>query len=116
MNSAPVRIQLRRTKGWRMPENTIKVDRSTKWGNPFTPTMVLASQSRAGLKQGEPIEAAGAVEAFRTLMKVKLRREPETTRELLEQLRGRNLACWCKVGEPCHADVLLKLANEAAKS
>jgi hypothetical protein len=26
-------------------------------------------------------------------------------------LRGKNLACWCKLGEPCHADVLLELAN-----
>lgn len=31
----PVRVQLKRTKGWRMPPNTVKVDRTTKWGNPF---------------------------------------------------------------------------------
>jgi len=31
----PQRIQLKRTKGWRMPENTVKVDRTTKWGNSF---------------------------------------------------------------------------------
>jgi len=30
----------------------------------------------------------------------------------LEELRGKNLACFCKIGEPCHADVLLKIANE----
>ncbi len=29
----PERILLRRTKGWRMPEGAVKVDRSTKWGN-----------------------------------------------------------------------------------
>ena len=29
----------------------------------------------------------------------------------LHELRGKNLACWCKLDEPCHADVLLKLAN-----
>jgi hypothetical protein len=33
----PERIQLKRAKGWRMPENTVKVDRTTKWGNPFVP-------------------------------------------------------------------------------
>ena len=33
--SQPKRIQLSRAKGWRMPANTVKVDRSTKWGNPF---------------------------------------------------------------------------------
>ena len=64
--TSPTRIQLRRTKGWRMPENTVKVDRTTRWGNPFKPTMLLASKSRAGMKQGEPIGAVGAVEAFRT--------------------------------------------------
>ncbi|MGK2897244.1 MAG: DUF4326 domain-containing protein [Burkholderiaceae bacterium] len=111
--SSPTRIQLRRTKGWRMPENTVKVDRSTRWGNPFTPTMLLVSPSRAGMKQGEPIGVAGAVEAFRTLMKTRLRREPAKTRAFLEELRGKNLACWCQPGTPCHADVLLKLANQA---
>ena len=33
----PIRVQLRRTKGWKMPENTVKADRTTKWGNPFIP-------------------------------------------------------------------------------
>ena len=33
--SAPQCIQLHRTKGWRMPPNTRKVDRSTRFGNPF---------------------------------------------------------------------------------
>lgn len=35
--SAPTRVQLSRAKGWRMPPNTVKVDRSTRWGNPWTP-------------------------------------------------------------------------------
>ena len=34
-------------------------------------------------------------------------------REHLHELKGKNLACWCKPGEPCHADVLIALANEA---
>jgi hypothetical protein len=29
----------------------------------------------------------------------------------IRQLRGKNLACWCKPGQPCHADILLELAN-----
>lgn len=37
MTSAPQRIQLGRTAGWRMPENTVKVDRTTFWGNPWVP-------------------------------------------------------------------------------
>jgi len=110
---SPIRIQLSRAKGWRMPENTVKVDRTTKWGNPFKPTMICVTKSRSKvLVQGQPIGVAGAVEAFRTLMQTNLRLEPAATRAKLEQLRGKNLACWCKLGEPCHADVLLELANK----
>jgi hypothetical protein len=29
----------------------------------------------------------------------------------VEELRGKNLACRCKLGAPCHADVLLQMAN-----
>lgn len=109
----PERIQLSRAKGWRMPPNTVKVDRSSKWGNPFKPEdLYIAGPSRAwGLKRGDQLGQAGAVRAFSTLMQTSLRMEPVKTRALLDELRGKNLACWCKPGQPCHADVLLELAN-----
>lgn len=110
----PTRIQLQRTKGWRMPENTVKVDRSSRWGNPFRADDAYVAGpggKELGLKPFEKIGAAGAVHAFRTLMSTNMRMEPVKTRALLEQLRGKNLACWCKPGAPCHADVLLELAN-----
>lgn len=112
----PERLQLSRAKGWRMPENTVKVDRTTRWGNPFKPTMLLASPSRGRLKHGEPIGVEGAVDAFRTLMATNLRLDPAKTRALLDELRGKNLACWCKAGTPCHGDVLLQLANEESET
>lgn len=28
------------------------------------------------------------------------------------ELAGKNLACWCELGSPCHADVLLEVAND----
>ena len=99
----PVRIRLSRTKGWKMPANAVKVDRTTKWGNPFRPADVVA---------GKAMGQAGAVEAYHKQLQAKLQSEPEVTRAELEKLRGKHLACWCKPGEPCHADVLLKLANE----
>ncbi len=37
---------------------------------------------------------------------------PPTREDIRNHLAGKNLACWCKPGEPCHADVLLKLAND----
>lgn len=94
--SAPQRIQLKRTKGWRMPPNTVKVDRSTGYGNPF-------------LAKDWPGGATEAVERFRNM--VEGFTEERSVRENIEALRGKNLACWCKPGEPCHADVLLELAN-----
>ena len=33
--TAPTRVQLRRTRGWRKPEGAISVARPHKWGNPF---------------------------------------------------------------------------------
>lgn len=90
--SAPVRIQLSRRKGWRMPPNTVKVDRSTRWGNPF------------GDREKYRSWRSAAVEAFR----LENHRRPASD---FAELRGKNLACWCPLDEPCHADVLLELAN-----
>lgn len=92
-----------------MPENTVKVDRSTRYGNPFaTGRYVFAT----GPKVGQTMTAADAVQAFRNLMATSMRLEPVKTRALLDELRGKNLACWCKPGEPCHAAVLLEMANK----
>jgi hypothetical protein len=88
----PQRVRLSRARGWRMPPNTKKVDRSTRWGNPF------------GLA-----EFPDAVERYRAWIV-----QPEQA-ELLAQaraaLRGKDLACWCALDASCHADVLLDLAN-----
>ncbi len=96
-----------------MPENTIKVDRSTRYGNPFKPTDVCVSPSKVH-KQGEAIGVDGAVKAFRTLVETQLKRDPQRTAEYLGALRGKNLACWCRLDAPCHADVLLDFANRPA--
>jgi len=93
----PERIQLQRTKGWRMPADTVKVDRSTVWGNPYRVGDVVA-----GL--GTVYGAADAVSFFRRYCL------PPAGRSY-EELRGKNLACWCRLGTPCHSDVLLELAN-----
>lgn len=103
----PRRIQLRRTKGWRMPPGTVKVDRSTRYGNPFKIT--------------DNRSAADSVAAFRMWLTVPhahagLRDTRDALLAALPKLRGKNLACWCKPGEPCHADVLLELANAPANA
>lgn len=100
MIDRPQRIQLSRRKGWKMPADTRKVDRSTRWGNPY---------------RGE--DPAKAVAAFRGWLlwqppqpRLVLRDPPRVT-EIVAELRGKNLACWCRLDAPCHADVLLELAN-----
>lgn len=103
----PVRIQLSRTKGWKMPPNTVKVDRSTQWGNPW-------AAGRTGFDGRSPLDNEGAVGMFRDMLTDPEKRDdagyPDDD-DLIELLRGKNLACWCKPGAWCHADVLLELAN-----
>lgn len=106
MADMPIRIQLSRKRGWKMPPNTVKVDRSTKWGNPFLPTDVCVTESEVYTK-GEPIGLSGAVIAFRRIVEKDLKNSPAK----LKELRGKNLACWCALDQPCHADILLELAN-----
>lgn len=95
----PKRIQRQRTKGWRMPPNAVYVGRPTKWGNPF----------RVGVSYHgyPPMTADIALRAFRINLHGRLQSEPS----LLDALRGKDLACWCPLDQPCHADILLELAN-----
>jgi len=107
------RIQRKRTKGWQMPENAVYVGRPTRWGNPFA------------LKEYEdcyePDEARKfCVNDFATWLDTgfpncdDIRQYDEKRKWILDhvhELRGKDLACWCPAGQPCHADVLLRLAN-----
>lgn len=103
----PVRIQLRRTKGWRMPADTVKVDRSTRWGNPFFVGQSVLSGEGMDFSESPLRTAEDAVASFRDMLAMEPRNYPID----LSPLRGRNLACWCNLDEPCHADVLLELVN-----
>jgi hypothetical protein len=114
----PQRIQLCRTKGWRMPANTVIVARPTKWGNPFHVTKAAAREYAAGdpflqmmdAQHGVSTTPEAAVHYFRRFLRTKTGRQ--ICRDAKKELRGKNLACWCKPGAPCHADVLLELANK----
>lgn len=99
------RIQLRRTKGWRMPPGAVKVDRSTRWGNPFR---VNDTPGRHGIQN-----ASEAVELYREwLLGHPNSGGPSLLGDARRELRGKDLACWCKPDDPCHADVLLDLVNQ----
>lgn len=112
MSEKPVRVQLSRRKGWQMPPNTVKVSRPTKWGNPFTVTEKLRPGTRVGGAYGYVAvpTVEDAVACYREMLTMDGDR-PEMLRADLHELRGKNLACWCRLDQPCHADVLLELAN-----
>lgn len=92
-STRPARIQRRRTKGWTMPKGAIYVGRPTAFGNPY----------RVGVNGS----AARCVELYRESLKI----QRAFRRWVRRDLRGKNLVCWCPLGQPCHADVLLELAN-----
>jgi hypothetical protein len=98
--SKPQRIQISRKKGWRMPVNTVNCARPNKWGNPF----------KVGIATPEL-----AVDQFVKHMGLPGDYKIPSMQEALDELRGKNLACWCKIGEPCHADALLDIANRHVK-
>jgi Domain of unknown function (DUF4326) len=90
----PRRYQRSRRKGARLPAGAVVVTRPTKWGNPH------------------PLEL-GRAEAIRRYREDLLAgRLNVTVADVKRELRGRDLACYCPLDEPCHADVLLAVAND----
>lgn len=71
-----------------MPENAIYVGRGSKWGNPY----------KIDLEQ----QRSHAVAWYEAHIAPHLD---------VTELRGKDLACWCRLDQECHADILLKLAN-----
>jgi len=108
----PKRIQRKRTKGWKMPENAVYVGRPTIWGNPFRVSNGDCDHPDCGPKSHPPLTAQDIVEAYRRYLPGLLKVQPAN---LIERLRGKDLACWCSLNQPCHADVLLEFANAAAQ-
>jgi hypothetical protein len=131
----PERIQLRRTKGWRKPAGAIVVARPTDWGNPWQIEVrnlgyevIGPDDSRSSFdhKAEAAIAAVGAyqtwlvdsefgyVEWLQPAQVEHLLALREQLLNDLSRLRGHDLACWCPLDQPCHADVLLELANQGA--
>ena len=109
----PQRVQLSRQKGWRMPPNTVKVDRTTKWGNPF---ITGVDGTRAECVRLFELMLAGYLCLSRVpeLPDAQLAYRKMVRRDR-RHLVGKNLACWCPLDQPCHADVLLRLTAQYEK-
>lgn len=102
--SGPVRIALSRRRGFRLQETSralnglpaVKVDRTTMWGN-----HVAAAFGATGNDE--------AVSLFKTWLEFTASWAWKGRAQI--DLRGRNLACWCKADDACHADTLIDFAN-----
>lgn len=115
----PQRMQLSRRAGFNLQEASLALNglpaklitRPGKWGNPFT---IDDTAKRYGL--AHDAAQAKAVELCADWLRGKidatLSPGPAPSRDLIRaELSGHNLACWCKAGTPCHADILIELAN-----
>ena len=103
----PQRIQRKRAKGWKMPAGAVYVGRPTKWGNPYRVGGGLCKTVADAVSYYEDWITDGT-------NYVSDQAPPELD-GLKRELAGKDLACFCREGEPCHADVLLRIANEPAK-
>lgn len=111
----PRRLQRRRTRGWRMPEGAVYVGRPTVFGNPYVigvhgdraRCVELFRRTMTGLANLDLPGSTGELCAAQYLAQHRVMRH-------LARLRGCDLVCWCRINTPCHADVLLELANAPA--
>lgn len=102
----PKRIQMRRDRPWRKDHpDAVIVARPTKWGNPFR---VGERYLTSKFGHAKVRDRAHAVALFRASRHA---RRPD-----IAELRGKDLACWCPLDQPCHADVLLEIANRPIQS
>jgi hypothetical protein len=112
----PARLQLVRRRGFHLRESShdlngleaIIVARPGKWGNPFVVTGNFPPGTRIGINFIAVATVEQAVGRFRAF----LEGNPDMIVKARRELAGRNLACWCEAASPCHADVLLDIANQ----
>jgi len=122
----PQRIQRKRTKGWRMPENAVYVGRPSRWGNPFTVSKLFEGDWAViepdalhrvwGMFPTQAAATVRAVELYRLHIGPMGNHEFDANDllHLRSELAGKDLCCWCPIDQPCHGDVLLEIANPDA--
>lgn len=110
----PVRIQRSRAKGSHLkaPNSLpiVTVSRPSKWGNPFSASLAETPKSQKARVR------AASVAQFRRALRTHDGSLAFGIEDVKRELRGKNLACWCPLSEPCHADVLLEVANSPKPS
>lgn len=114
----PVGLQLKRLRGWRLPDNTVSVGRPSLFGNPFP--LHPYGRTEAVRLHTEWITSGKLPDDEGWMNQAKVMEEKRSTvLKAMPFLRGKNLACWCKPPTPyqvdedcCHRAILLKLANK----
>lgn len=112
MNPKPQRIRLSRKAGFNLQHESkmlnglsaVNCARPSQFGNPYT----IGKSASMFAQSVEVPDVATAVRLFEKYAALKIQSNPDWAKEL----RGKNLACWCPLGQPCHCDILLKIANE----
>jgi len=133
----PVRVQRSRQKGFRMPENTVYVGRGSRWGNPFR--VIQYSDKKWAIKTDGSDKCSeilvkhchavydtkseaviDAIKCYDYWLLPYTHKEGTMSEfyqsmaimdDAMQNLKGKNLACWCRLDESCHADLLLTLVN-----
>jgi len=115
----PKRIQMSRQKPWRADNpDAVIVARPSKWGNPANASAYAQMRVEIGENEGTrpvgmPEGRRQAVSDFRHITAVAGYPGYPSTAEIVNALAGKDLACWCPLDQPCHADVLLEIANHS---
>ena len=117
----PIRIQRKRTRGWRMPQGVVSCTRPGPFGNPIKVGMTVQEALFPCAHDESTVDSPKeAAELFDSVLS-----DPEEWKRMIgclpdwadrildriEELRGKDLACWCRLDAKCHVDTLLKLAN-----
>ena len=112
----PVRIVLSRRAGFDLQAVSRAINglpaqsvaRPGPWGNPFS---IDAVAEETGLNRAAAQAEAVARHARWINGEIEADRPPPTVAKIQGELAGKNLACWCREGTPCHVETLIKLAN-----
>lgn len=117
LKATPRRVRASRAKGAKLPPGAVYIGRPTPYGNPWAVGLKACGCRSAGECSHNAFRVETAEEAvgeFRTWIEGARKIQGNRVAQHLEALRGRDLACWCKLDRPCHGDVWLELANPSA--
>jgi hypothetical protein len=107
----PERIQRKRTKGYKQPENTCYCGRGSKWGNPFIVGEEI-NINVSGIKISTKITLKNCLNLYDRYLDYQIK---NNQLDLTELLKYDYLSCWCPLDKSCHLDILISKLKELTK-